>query len=173
VLMVGHLAEARVAERRGRLDEAERAAARSVALSDRGAGRLELAASRIALARIRHLRGDVEGARDTIAAARRSVAGCQELGTLGKALAAADRELRTHPRSKPTRAAETEELTARELAVLRLLASELTRPEIADALYVSENTVKTHLRAIYRKLDASSREEVVARGRELELIPSR
>jgi LuxR family maltose regulon positive regulatory protein len=42
--------------------------------------------------------------------------------------------------------------------------------EIADALYVSLDTVKTHLRSIYRKLDATSREEAVARARELRLL---
>jgi ATP/maltotriose-dependent transcriptional regulator MalT len=173
VFMVGHLARARVAERSGRLDEAERAASRSVELSDRGAGRLELAASRIALARIRHLRGDVKGAQAAIAAARQAVAEREELGTVGEALAAGEREFRAPSRSRPQRTAQAEGLTDRELAVLRLLASELSRREIADALYVSENTVKTHLRAIYRKLDASSREEVVARGRELDLIHAR
>ena len=51
----------------------------------------------------------------------------------------------------------------------RLLRSELTLREIAGALRVSQNTVKTHLRGVYRKLDATSREEAVARGRDLGL----
>ena len=42
--------------------------------------------------------------------------------------------------------------------------------EIAQSLYVSQNTVKTHTRSIYRKLGASSREQAVARGRELGLL---
>ena len=172
VLMVGHLAQARLAERRGRLAEAERAVRRSVELSDRGAGRLELAASRLTLARVRHLRGEIVGARASLGEARAAVAGREGLGTLAEDLARAERGMRAAPRPRSARAGEPEELTDRELAVLRLLASGLTRREIADALYVSQNTVKTHLRAIYRKLDASSREEVLARGRELELIGS-
>jgi LuxR family maltose regulon positive regulatory protein len=62
------------------------------------------------------------------------------------------------------------ELTDRELAVLRLLRSELSLREIGAALYVSLNTVKTHSRGIYRKLDASSRQEAVNRARELGLV---
>jgi LuxR family maltose regulon positive regulatory protein len=42
--------------------------------------------------------------------------------------------------------------------------------EIAQALYLSPNTVKTHSRSIYRKLSVSSREEAVERGRELGLL---
>jgi LuxR family maltose regulon positive regulatory protein len=53
--------------------------------------------------------------------------------------------------------------------VLRLLAGPLSLREIGDALYVSLNTVKTHARAVYRKLGVTSREEAVARARELGL----
>ena len=63
-----------------------------------------------------------------------------------------------------------EELTDRELDVLRQLAGPLSRREIAAALYVSPDTVKTHLRGIYRKLPAASRSEAVERGRELGLL---
>lgn len=61
-------------------------------------------------------------------------------------------------------------LTARETNVLRYLASTLTTKEIAQKLYVSVNTVKTHQRAIYQKLGASDRRAAVAHGRELGLI---
>jgi LuxR family maltose regulon positive regulatory protein len=60
----------------------------------------------------------------------------------------------------------TESLTSREVAVLRLLRGNLSLREIGRELYVSANTVKTHTRAIYRKLGASSREEAIARARE-------
>jgi LuxR family maltose regulon positive regulatory protein len=62
------------------------------------------------------------------------------------------------------------ELSERELAVLRLLASKLSRREIAAELYVSFNTVKTHMRAIFRKLGVASRPEAVERARELGLL---
>jgi len=54
--------------------------------------------------------------------------------------------------------------------VLRLLASDLTQREIGAELYLSLNTIKSHTRSIFRKLGASSREQCVARARELELI---
>ena len=56
-------------------------------------------------------------------------------------------------------------LTDREVAVLRLLRGRLTLPEIAQELWLSPNTVKTHVRSIYRKLRVSSREEVRAAAR--------
>jgi LuxR family transcriptional regulator, maltose regulon positive regulatory protein len=61
-------------------------------------------------------------------------------------------------------------LTASEMAVLRLLHSHLTNQEIADALYLSVNTIKTHLRSTYHKLGVTSRRDAVARGRRLQLL---
>ncbi len=55
-------------------------------------------------------------------------------------------------------------LSDRELTVLRLLASRLTTTEIACALFVSPNTLKSHMKSIYRKLDASSRTAAVRQG---------
>ena len=63
-----------------------------------------------------------------------------------------------------------EALTDRELAVLAYLPTRLTTAEIAAELFVSTNTVKTHLRGIYRKVDARSRAEAVARARTLGLL---
>lgn len=63
-----------------------------------------------------------------------------------------------------------EELSPSELAVLRLLATDLTQREIGAELYLSLNTVKTHTRGIYRKLGASSRGEAVASAEALGLI---
>jgi len=61
-------------------------------------------------------------------------------------------------------------LTASEMAVLRLLHSHLTNQEIADALFLSVNTIKTHLRSTYHKLGVTSRRDAVARGRRLQLL---
>ncbi|MFC4022146.1 LuxR C-terminal-related transcriptional regulator [Micromonospora sp. GCM10011542] len=63
-----------------------------------------------------------------------------------------------------------EPLTERELTILRYLQSILSNVEIAGELSLSVNTVKTHVRNIYRKLDASRRREAVRRARELRLI---
>jgi LuxR family maltose regulon positive regulatory protein len=46
----------------------------------------------------------------------------------------------------------------------------MTNQEIADALYLSVNTVKTHLRAVYHKLGVSSRRAAVDRGRRLRIL---
>jgi LuxR family maltose regulon positive regulatory protein len=61
-------------------------------------------------------------------------------------------------------------LTGRERTILGLLPTELTAAEIADALLISEATVRTHIRNIYEKLGASSRREAVTRARELRLL---
>lgn len=57
-----------------------------------------------------------------------------------------------------------------ELTVLRLLATELSVRQIGAELYVSPNTVRSHTRAIYRKLGVRSREQAVARASALGLI---
>jgi LuxR family transcriptional regulator, maltose regulon positive regulatory protein len=66
-----------------------------------------------------------------------------------------------------------EELSEAELRVVRFLPSNLKASEIANELFVSPNTVRTHLRHVYTKLDAHSRGEAVARARELGLLAPR
>ena len=51
-------------------------------------------------------------------------------------------------------------LSDRELTVLRLLASRLTSAEIAGALFISANTLKSHMKSIYRKLDVTQADAV-------------
>jgi LuxR family maltose regulon positive regulatory protein len=72
-----------------------------------------------------------------------------------------------------SRPALAEQLTDREAAVLRFLPTMMSNHEIAAELFVSVNTVKTHLRSIYRKLAAADRREAVTRARELELLAPR
>jgi LuxR family transcriptional regulator, maltose regulon positive regulatory protein len=64
----------------------------------------------------------------------------------------------------------TEELSPSELRVLRYLPTNLSRPEIATELSVSVNTVNTHVRSIYAKLQARDRSSAVQRARELRLL---
>src|SRR4029077_19770447 len=64
----------------------------------------------------------------------------------------------------------TEELSPSELRVLRYLPTNLTRSEIARELYVSINTVNSHIRTIYSKLGARDRSSAVGRARELRLL---
>jgi LuxR family maltose regulon positive regulatory protein len=63
-----------------------------------------------------------------------------------------------------------EPLTEREMTILRYLQGTMSNLEIASTLYVSVNTVKTHVKNIYRKLHAGRRREAVDRARELRLI---
>ncbi len=65
---------------------------------------------------------------------------------------------------------QTEELSPSELRVLRYLPTNLSRPEIASELSVSVNTVNTHVRNIYAKLQARDRSSAVQRARELRLL---
>jgi LuxR family maltose regulon positive regulatory protein len=63
-----------------------------------------------------------------------------------------------------------EDLTEREQAVLHYLPSQLTQREIAAELYVSLNTVRTHCKAIYRKLGVGDRKAAVQAARDLGLL---
>jgi LuxR family transcriptional regulator, maltose regulon positive regulatory protein len=72
------------------------------------------------------------------------------------------------PDSKPARLFAP--LTAGEARILRYLPSNLSSREIADELYLSSNTVRTHLRHLYRKLDVHTRSQAIARARALGLF---
>jgi LuxR family transcriptional regulator, maltose regulon positive regulatory protein len=74
------------------------------------------------------------------------------------------------PSTDRARLSQTEELSRSELRVLRYLPTNLTRPEIARELYVSINTVNTHVRNIYSKLGTRDRSSAVQRARELRLL---
>jgi LuxR family maltose regulon positive regulatory protein len=63
-----------------------------------------------------------------------------------------------------------EELSAREQDVLERLAQMMSTQEIAADLFVSVNTVKTHLKSLYRKLGVNRRSDAARRGRDLRLL---
>jgi len=86
---------------------------------------------------------------------------------VGEALDAIER--RGAARRAPSLLAEP--LSEREQAILQYLPTMMSNQEIAGELFVSVNTIKTHLRAIYRKLDAPGRREAVRRARDLGLMP--
>ena len=77
------------------------------------------------------------------------------------------------PRTRGDAAPLPEALSEAELRVVRYLPGNLTAPEIAAELFVSPNTVRTHMRHIYAKLEAHSRSEAVERARELGLLAPR
>jgi ATP/maltotriose-dependent transcriptional regulator MalT len=62
-------------------------------------------------------------------------------------------------------------ITPRELEILELIAGGLSNREIAEKLFVSENTVKTHSSRLFDKLSARRRTQAVQLGKELGLIP--
>jgi LuxR family maltose regulon positive regulatory protein len=74
------------------------------------------------------------------------------------------------PSIDQNRRSQPDELSPSELRVLRYLPTNLTRPDIAKELYVSVNTVNTHIRSIYSKLGARDRSSAVQRARELRLL---
>jgi LuxR family maltose regulon positive regulatory protein len=78
-------------------------------------------------------------------------------------------ELVDRARTSPA-PAYVEPLTERETSVLCHLPTLMSNHEIADVMHVSVNTVKTHLKSLYRKLGVASRREAVLRGRALELL---
>lgn len=62
-------------------------------------------------------------------------------------------------------------ITKRELEILSLIASGLSNREIAEKLFVSENTVKTHSSRLFEKMNAKRRTQAVQIGKEVGLIP--
>lgn len=62
-------------------------------------------------------------------------------------------------------------ISKREYDVLELIAQGLTNQEVADKLFVSTNTVKTHLSNLFSKLDVNRRTQAVQRAKELNLLP--
>jgi LuxR family maltose regulon positive regulatory protein len=79
---------------------------------------------------------------------------------------------RLRPRAESGCGDITDEISEAEARVLRYLPTNLTASEIAATLFVSVNTVKTHMRHIYAKLDAHRRREAVDRARTLGLLTS-
>jgi LuxR family transcriptional regulator, maltose regulon positive regulatory protein len=118
------------------------------------------AETRIVLARAALRLGDATAARTLMADAAHTLREIPDSTTLREWL----EETRTGLDAATRSAGETCALTTAELRVLQLLPTHLSFPAIASRLYVSPNTVKTHARAVYRKLDASSRAEAVARA---------
>jgi LuxR family maltose regulon positive regulatory protein len=85
-------------------------------------------------------------------------------------LVAAALEVRaTQPGSAPSGRVLAEPLTAAEHRILTLLPTS-TYPQIADTLFISRNTVKTHLRSIYQKLGVASRSDALERAVDLRLL---
>jgi LuxR family transcriptional regulator, maltose regulon positive regulatory protein len=152
------------------LEAADRALLRATELARRGVASIEIAYSLLALAGIRYRLGRHDEARRIYEEARKAVAECEDPGILNERLARAARRVKFAPHPRASRTSGGEALSEAELSVLRLLRSELSQREIAGELHLSFNTIKTHTRNIYRKLDVAERADAVACARELSLI---
>jgi LuxR family maltose regulon positive regulatory protein len=134
---------------------------RAVELARRGASPVELGACLLALGEAGRTGADRLAGRRALAEAREVLARCADPGRLAP--------IRDTP-APATASSDADELSERELAVLRLLPTDLSQREIGRQLYVSLNTVKSHTRRIFAKLQASGREEAVRRARERGLL---
>jgi LuxR family maltose regulon positive regulatory protein len=160
------LARARLALLSENWSTAADAADEAIRLADRGAGRIEQAAVTITAARAHRLASPAgpAAADGLVARARAIVRRCVDPGPMVLAWLAAE----------PAAAAPIGDgqppLTDREIAILALLPGPMTQRDLAAALFVSPNTLKTHLRSIYRKLGAQSRADAVLRARRSGLL---
>jgi LuxR family transcriptional regulator, maltose regulon positive regulatory protein len=121
------------------------------------------------LARIRCRRGRLSEAQEALHSARLELDGLEDAGRLPMLADEVEREVEAAG-SRADQGEILERPSEAELAVLRLLASELSAREIGNRLFLSANTVRTHTRAIYRKLGVNSRADAVARATVLDLL---
>jgi LuxR family transcriptional regulator, maltose regulon positive regulatory protein len=165
VLAVSALARAQL----GQLEAAASDAADATRLFERlgDAAPWYHAETGIVLGRVMAALNDVASARSLLDGAAFAAAAVPDGAELTAWLADARERLDARCASA---AVEPASLTGAELRILRLLPTHLSFREMGSQLYVSPNTVKTQAQAVYRKLDASSRSEAVARARELGLL---
>jgi len=174
IAMFPALARARLELRRADWAGAWRAATAAVERGRQGAGRVELAAAlltaaaagRVYLDAATHQAADIHPAA-LMGEARGILRQCADPGPLVTAWLAEEQRAEA---ARTRREGQFEPLTDRELAIVRTLPAPGSLRELAADLFVTPNTLKTHLRAIYRKLGAESREEAVIRAREGGLI---
>ena len=152
-----------------RLDEAEREALRGERLRRSPQPTVGHAHALLVLARVRLARSRLARAGTDLERAKRAIAEFSDPGRL-PALAATVEQTLVAARSNAGNRDLVEEPSPAELAVLRGLTAGLSRREIGAELYISLNTVKSHTRELYRKLDAISQAEAVARAEALGLL---
>ena len=164
---IAYAALGRALARQGELAEAEVQLSRALEPVGIDSMLVQRAFALLLLAPVRRGRGDLPGARAQVEQARRLIERSADPGSLPALLDRTEQALASTPRRRTEVEAD---LTERELAVLRLLPARLSNREIGRELYVSVNTVRSHVQAIYRKLGVGARAEAVARARELGLL---
>jgi ATP/maltotriose-dependent transcriptional regulator MalT len=163
-----HMAVGQALMLHGKLAEADEQLGRALELLGIDSMLVQRAHALLLLASVRQGHGDLPGARALVEQARELVVRLADPGALPALLEQANRNLGSVSRRQVEAATP---LTERERAVLRLLPTRLSNREIGRELYVSVNTVRSQVRAIYRKLQATSRAEAVAHARHLRLLP--
>jgi LuxR family maltose regulon positive regulatory protein len=169
VASLAHLALALACLTTGRLDEAEREALRGERLRRSPQPSAGHAHALLVLAQVQLARSRLARASATLRQAQRTIAEFSDAGRLPAIAATVEQGLAAASTAAGAREL-TEEPSPAELAVLRGLAAGLSRREIAEQLYISLNTVKSHTRELYRKLGVSSQAEAVARAEVLGLL---
>jgi LuxR family transcriptional regulator, maltose regulon positive regulatory protein len=155
---------------RGRPAEARPLFERAVAVLRSFGQPIDLAMALLRQGALLRSLGEGASGEDAIAEARSILGSCPDPGILNERLAALERPAQWARRARVGTSLGDEELTRRELKVLNLLASKLTQREISRELFVSQNTVHSHIRSIYRKLGVSSRAEANALARQSGLL---
>jgi LuxR family maltose regulon positive regulatory protein len=164
--MMSALAKAKIFDRRGDTASAAEAARMAVALAKRGGGVIEVAHALVTQSQVLGHLGDGDAAHTTVAEAGRVLQTAADPGQARELLAAASLTSTARPPRQAGAASPGQELSTKELDVLRLMAMPLSRREIGTRLFVSVNTVKSHQRALYRKLGVANRTDAVDRARQ-------
>ncbi|MCW2954731.1 MAG: ATP-dependent transcriptional regulator, MalT-like, LuxR family [Conexibacter sp.] len=151
---------------RGELDQAAEQLAAAAHLTSKLPGSLFQAFTLTFEAQLALTAGDRRRARARASAAHSIIDDYPDTGVLADRLSTIETALKSRstdgvPGSKPTRS---------ELRVLALLPTELTNPQIAAQLYLSNETVRSHIRRLYRRLGANTREQAVQIARERGLL---
>jgi LuxR family maltose regulon positive regulatory protein len=162
-----YIALGRALTYQGEFAQAEEQLGRALALLEIDSMVVQRAHTLLLLASVRRGHGDLPGARALVERAHELIERCADPGILSMLLEQAARALDTAPYRRVERAP----LTEREVAVLRLLPARLSNREIGRELYVSINTVRSHIQSIYRKFEVTTRDEAVAHARQLGLLP--
>jgi LuxR family transcriptional regulator, maltose regulon positive regulatory protein len=165
---IAYAALGRALARQGELDEADEQLVWALEPVGIDSMQVQRAFALLLLAPVRRGRGDLAGARALVEQARELIERFADPGSLLPALLKqAEQALGTAPRRRAELAAS---LSERELVVLRLLPTRLSNREISRELYVSVNTIRSQVQAIYRKLGVTTRAEAIAHARQLGLL---
>jgi LuxR family maltose regulon positive regulatory protein len=146
----------------GRSRQAEALLTRGIEQLRAGAQPLLLIQALLAHAKVRRALGANADARSLVTQAEDLLDDCSDPGILGEQVENVARIVARVPRGSHSYL----DLTEREFEVLRLLEKGLSEREIGQTLYLSFNTIHSHTRSIYRKLDAASRAEALLHARE-------